>query len=95
MSADGAAWLAGLARQRLRADIGPGRSAGVLVPGTGEPQPVGTIWVALDDGAAPPRTAGLSYATAVTEMRRLGALAAVNLLRLHLLEHWSEIGKRR
>lgn len=93
VSAQGVAWLAGLARRRIGADIGLALAA-VLVPGTGEPQAVGTISVALDDGAGPARTAGLSYATAVTEMRRQGALAAVNLLRLHLLEHWPRTGPR-
>jgi nicotinamide-nucleotide amidase len=81
---DGAVWLAALARTALGADIGLSL-AGVLTPDPDEPAPVGAMYVALDDGISPPRTASLNYATTPTEMRRLGALAALNLLRLALL----------
>jgi len=80
----GVAALARLARQRLGTDLGLAL-AGVLEPGAIDPQPVGSLLVALDDGRIAPRTAAISYATAPSEMRRLGALAALNLLRLRLL----------
>jgi nicotinamide-nucleotide amidase len=81
---EGVAALARLARQRLGTDLGLAL-AGVLEPGAIDPQPVGSLLVALDDGRIAPRTAAISYATAPSEMRRLGALAALNLLRLSLL----------
>jgi nicotinamide-nucleotide amidase len=43
------------------------------------------VRLALDDGKSEPRIASISFATAISEMRRLGALAAVNLLRQSLL----------
>jgi nicotinamide-nucleotide amidase len=84
VSPAGAVALARTARVRLGATLGLAL-AGVLDAHSGEPQPPGTMVVALDDGKSEPRIASISFATAVSEMRRLGALAAVNLLRQSLL----------
>jgi nicotinamide-nucleotide amidase len=84
LSPAGAAALARTARVRLGASLGLAL-AGALDAHSGEPQPVGTIIAALDDGKSEPRIATISYATATSEMRRLGALTAVNLLRQTLL----------
>jgi hypothetical protein len=45
----------------------------------------GTVHVALDDGVSA-RTGSLLYRTAPVEVRRLGSLLALNLLRLYLLD---------
>jgi nicotinamide-nucleotide amidase len=96
ISPEGAVALARAARQQLQADIGLGM---VGVPGPepsgGEPRyisPVmyrgvapGTVHVALDDGVSA-RTGSLFYRTAPVEVRRLGSLLALNLLRLYLLD---------
>lgn len=84
VSPAGAAALARIARIRLGATLGLAL-AGALDAHSGEPQPVGTIFAALDDGKTEPRIASISYATAISEMRRLGALSALNLLRQSLL----------
>ncbi|MDP2900289.1 MAG: molybdopterin-binding protein [Candidatus Bathyarchaeota archaeon] len=84
VSPAGAAALARTTRVRLGATLGLAL-AGALDAHSGEPQPVGTIFVALDDGKTEPRIASISYATAISEMRRLGALTALNLLRQSLL----------
>jgi nicotinamide-nucleotide amidase len=76
--------LARTARVRLGATLGLAL-AGALDSHSSEPQPVGTLIAALDDGKSEPRIASISFATAISEMRRLGALAAVNLLRQSLL----------
>jgi nicotinamide-nucleotide amidase len=89
VSPEGAAALARTARIRLGATLGLAL-AGSLDGHGGEPQPVGTIFAALDDGASTPRIASVNYATAVPEMRRLGALSALNLLRQRLLEARTE-----
>jgi nicotinamide-nucleotide amidase len=96
ISPEGAVALARAARQQLQADIGLGM---VGVPGP-EPSggvppyisPVmyrgvapGTVHVALDDGVSA-RTGSLLYRTAPVEVRRLGSLLALNLLRLYLLD---------
>lgn len=96
ISPEGAVALARAARQQLRADIGLGL---VGVPGPepseGVPRyipPVmyrgvapGTVHIALDDGVSA-RTGSLLYRTAPVEVRRLGSLLALNLLRLYLLD---------
>jgi nicotinamide-nucleotide amidase len=85
VSPAGAAALARTARVRLGATLGLAL-AGVLDAHGSEPQPPGTMIVALDDGKSEPRIASLRFATVIPEMRRLGALAAVNLLRQTLLD---------
>jgi nicotinamide-nucleotide amidase len=85
VSPAGAAALARTARIRLGATLGLAL-AGALDAHSGETLPVGTIVAALDDGKTEPRVATISYATATSEMRRLGALTAMNLLRQSLLD---------
>jgi nicotinamide-nucleotide amidase len=84
ISPAGAAALARAARQQLQADIGLGM-VGVPGPEPSEGIAPGTVHVALDDGVAA-RTGSLLYRTAPVETKRLGSLAALNLLRLYLLE---------
>lgn len=88
-----AAFLARLARERLGTDIGLSLviagSQTVVTPAESGQQSsdevAQSVYLALDDGKASPRTAAIHYATALSEAQRLGALAAINLLRLHLL----------
>jgi nicotinamide-nucleotide amidase len=89
VSPAGAATLARTARVRMGATLGLAL-AGALDAHSGEPQPAGTLVAALDDGKSEPRIATISYATAASEMRRLGALAAVNLLRQSLLSRQAD-----
>jgi len=86
--------LARLARERLSTDIGlalviVGSSQAGMAPVEKGQQPgdevAQSIYLALDDGKGSPRTATIHYATALSEAQRLGALAAINLLRLRLL----------
>jgi len=83
ISPEGATALARAARQQLRADIGLGM-VGVPGPAPSEGIAPGTIHVALDDGLSA-RTGSLLYRAAPVETKRLGSLAALNLLRLYLL----------
>jgi nicotinamide-nucleotide amidase len=87
----GASDLAREARKRCGASLGLG-AAGALISGTPGAGGAPTAWVALDDGSPVQRTASMTYATAVSEMRRLAALAALNLLRLWLLDHSEATG---
>jgi nicotinamide-nucleotide amidase len=84
ISPAGATALARAARTQLQADIGLGM-VGVPGPAPSESVTPGTVHVALDDGVAA-RTGSLLYRTAPVETKRLGSLAALNLLRLYLLE---------
>ena len=84
ISPAGAIALARAARQQLQADIGLGM-VGVPGPEPSEGVAPGTVHVALDDGLSA-RTGSLLYRPAPVETKRLGSLAALNLLRLHLLD---------
>lgn len=83
VSAAGVAALARTARIRLGGTLG----LALAVPGCPQRRAAspGTIFAALDDGKGDPQIATIAYATAVSEMRRLGALTALNLLRQRLL----------
>lgn len=85
--------LARLARERLGTDIGlslvvaGSQTMEALTKGGGRSRDevAQSVYLALDDGQGVPRTATVHYATALSEAQRLGSLAAINLLRLHLL----------
>ena len=83
VSAEGAIALAREARRYFGADIGLGLS-GVGGPGEWEGKPAGSVFIALDSGASH-RTQTAYYQTTRRNVKRLSAMMAVNLLRLHLL----------
>ncbi len=83
---EGATALAKEIRQRCGASLGLGLAAD-LTAGPAGARSDKSAWVALDDGTSTVRTASMTYATTIIEMRRLAALAALNLLRLWLLDH--------
>ncbi len=93
VSPEGVTALARLTRERMGADIGlalatspsPNPLPLLTRSGEGGGQGVGEVHLALDDGSGTPRVAAINYATAPSEMRRVGAWAAINLLRLRLM----------